>query len=155
MPLFGQGYEQTEKMLEISLKRYNHNYYFLIKIARMEFVENPAGWEIVIEDITKRKVAEIELIQSEQKYRALVEQVSEAFVTVDLKGTIKSYKKTVRDLTDFTEDDIINHNIREFILPESSIDNPVFLFNTSYLMDPRKNHVPIPCQMKNKNGVYR
>jgi PAS domain S-box-containing protein len=155
MPLFGQGYEQTEKMLEISLKRYNHSYYFLIKIARMEFVENPAGWEIVIEDITKRKVAEIELIQSEQKYRALVEQVSEAFVTVDLKGTIKSYKKTVRDLTDFTEDDIINHNIREFILPESSIDNPVFLFNTKYLMDPRKNHVPIPCQMKNKNGVYR
>ncbi len=28
MPLFGQGYEQTEKMLEISLKRYNHSLLF-------------------------------------------------------------------------------------------------------------------------------
>ncbi len=119
----------------------------------MEFVENPAGWEIVIEDITKRKVAEIELIQSEQKYRALVEQVSEAFVTVDLKGTIKSYKKTVRDLTDFTEDDIINHNIREFILPESSIDNPVFLFNTQVPYgSPEK---PCPDTMPNEKQKRR
>jgi PAS domain S-box-containing protein len=155
VPLFESEHEQTGNVLEVTLDRYNQTYYFLIKIARMEFVENPAGWEIVIEDITKRRVAEIELAQSEQKYRTLVEQVSEAFVTVDLKGTIKSYKKTVSTSTDYTRDDIINHNIREFILPESPNCNPAFLFDTGLLMDPRKNNAPVLCRMKTKNGEYR
>lgn len=65
----------------------------------------PTGMIIVIRDITERKQAEQALQQSEERYRSLVDNASEA-ITVVQNGTILYANKKVLEITGYSSDEI-------------------------------------------------
>ncbi len=65
----------------------------------------PTGMIIVIRDITERKKAEQALQQSEERYRSLVDNASEA-ISVVQDGTIRYANKKVLEITGYSPDEI-------------------------------------------------
>ena len=53
------------------------------------------GLSVFLRDISKRKKAEIALVQSENRYKELIEEMPEAIFTCDAKGNVQLYNKAV------------------------------------------------------------
>ena len=71
----------------------------------------------MIEDITGRKQAEQMLLQSEQRYRLLVETASEG-ILVAQGANLKFVNRVIRELTGYTEDELLSVPFIEFIHPD-------------------------------------
>jgi len=72
----------------------------------------------VISDITERKKAEEKLKKSEEKYRDLVNSISDLLLEVDLKGKFTYASPQLHDMFGFTFDEIRGKRIHKFIHPE-------------------------------------
>jgi PAS domain S-box-containing protein len=66
-------------------------------------------------DITDRKAAELELIDSEARFRSLVQNSSDMITVVDEQGKINYVSESVSKMLGFHSSDIVNHSLDEFI----------------------------------------
>ena len=64
------------------------------------------------EDITERKIAEMQLIQSEQKYRTLFEESNDAVYISTRDGKVDRHEPRVLDLFGYDRDEAITMDIR-------------------------------------------
>jgi PAS domain S-box-containing protein len=69
-------------------------------------------------DITKRKKAEEELIESETKYRELVQNANSIIIRRDPRGTITFFNEFAQDFFGYTEDEILGKNVMGTIVPD-------------------------------------
>ena len=92
--------------------------YLLNSRAEMIF-DGVKKFLFISKDITKQKKIELELEESEAKFRDLFENADDFIYTHDLKGNILSVNKTGLKLLDVTEDEIIGSNISQWVTPES------------------------------------
>jgi len=67
--------------------------------------------EGICRDVTDRKLAEEALIESEEKYKSLVELAPESIVTVDLKGVITSCNPAFYELTGYKPEEVVGLHI--------------------------------------------
>ncbi len=79
----------------------------------------------VCHDITFYKEAEELLRKSENKYRSLFEQASDAIVVTDLKGKIIDVNDRACDMLGYTSAEILSTNISRFVHPESLSAEPI------------------------------
>jgi PAS domain S-box-containing protein len=78
----------------------------------------------VIEDITERKRVEGALVESEEKYRSLVECAADAIVTADSSGNITDWNKQAEIFFGYTAEEILGKSIFT-IIPDGLKDEAV------------------------------
>ena len=79
-------------------------------------------------DITERKKTENNLLESEEKYRILVEQASDGILIADQLGKLINVNESVSKLTNYSEEELLQMSIYDFTIPEDIEKNP-FHFN--------------------------
>lgn len=90
-----------------------------------------------IRDISRRRKAESDLKQSEEKYRTTLETIEEGYYEVDLAGSFTFFNKALNDLLGYTPEELMGKNSREYTSPETA-QKLYRTFNTVY-----KSGVPI------------
>ncbi|MBI2968615.1 MAG: PAS domain S-box protein [Bacteroidetes bacterium] len=73
--------------------------------------ENDAFIYVSATDITARKMAEKELIESEERFSSLVQTANDAIVLTDDRGNILLWNKGGEDIFGYSKDDALNKNM--------------------------------------------
>jgi two-component system cell cycle sensor histidine kinase/response regulator CckA len=71
-----------------------------------------------VQDITERKEAEKALMESEEKYRALMDNAGEGIVLIDTQGNIQEANKKMLELVGYPMDELIGLNFSQIRPPE-------------------------------------
>ncbi len=94
-------------------------------IVPVSFIANPVmdgavcrGTRGVVRDITKRRMGEIRLKESEEKYRTLVENINEVHVILNGEGNIVYVSPAVKSFVRYGIDDIIGKHYSSFVCPD-------------------------------------
>ena len=89
---------------------------FPIEVLGRPFKHNNIDARVLaIRDITARKQAEQKLRESEEKYRNLVENVSDVIYEIDSKGVVVYISPVVRDIMEYDQADIVGKNFIDFV----------------------------------------
>jgi two-component system, sporulation sensor kinase E len=73
----------------------------------------------ISKDISENKKLELNLKESEARYRDLFENANDPMYTIDTEGYFKEINNAVLDILGGTEDDVIGSNISKWLTPES------------------------------------
>ena len=73
---------------------------------------------VIAADITKRKIAEEKLKESERKYHALVETLSDFVFIIDSTGKFTYINPEFEKITGFSVEEFIGHPFTELLIPE-------------------------------------
>jgi rsbT co-antagonist protein RsbR len=79
---------------------------------------NLEGFVSVLRDVTERKRAEQAVRESEDYYRALIEQASEGVTIADLDGTIRYESPSVKRVLGYTPEELLGKKSLDLIHPE-------------------------------------
>ncbi len=75
---------------------------------------------IFVRDVTERKKIEQAMIQSEAKYRDLIENAIDLIFTVDTEGNFLEVNESLLRDTGYSKQDIISTGFRDFVHPEDA-----------------------------------
>jgi two-component system cell cycle sensor histidine kinase/response regulator CckA len=70
-----------------------------------------------LQDITERKEAEKALIESEEKYRALMNNASDGILLVDVEGNLLEANKKMLEMADYSLDELLKMQLLQIIPP--------------------------------------
>jgi PAS domain S-box-containing protein len=97
----------------------------------------------------ERAIAEQHLRQSEEKYRAILENIEDAYYEVDLKGNLVFFNKVLSRLLGYSADELTNMNYTRFVAKESAAEM-MDVFNRVYSFhSPEKE---FGCELIHKDG---
>jgi len=80
----------------------------------------PLGFRGIIKDVTERKKMEMALLQSEEKYRSILENIEEGFFEVDLAGNFTFFNEALSRLLGYSKEEMMGMNYRQYTDPETS-----------------------------------
>ncbi|MFX1569124.1 MAG: PAS domain S-box protein [Promethearchaeota archaeon] len=104
----------------------------------------------VINDITKRKEAELKLKESEKKYRTLINNILDIIYEIDLDGLIIYLSPQTIDILGYTPDELIGRSAFRFIHPD---DQPKVSDNQNYVINSGEVS-SVEFRIRNKEGRY-
>ena len=82
-------------------------------------------------DITDLRRTETALLESEEKYRTILESIEEAYFEVDIVGNFTFFNDSLSKILGYSNDELAGMNNRDYMPPESS--NKIYdLFNQIY-----------------------
>ncbi|MEP6950128.1 MAG: PAS domain S-box protein [Ginsengibacter sp.] len=74
--------------------------------------------EVLLNEIIERKKTEEKIIESELKYRSLIEQASDTIIVVDTKGSILEINSRAEKLFGYTRDELLEMKLKELLFDE-------------------------------------
>ena len=75
------------------------------------------GFHSIVRDITKRKLAEEALRESEARIRAIVNTAAEGIITIDAQGLIESINPAGARIFNYSPDEVIGQNVK-ILMPD-------------------------------------
>jgi two-component system CheB/CheR fusion protein len=109
---------------------------------------------LAIEDITQRKLSELELKQREENFRVLVQNSADIITIFSIDGTIRYQSESVQRILGYTPEETEGKNIFTDSLAhpdDKQIKETMFKESQTY---PRKN-IFAQFRLRHKNGSYR
>ncbi len=110
----------------------------------------PIGIEGTIRDITESKKVELELKESEERYRDLVENSIDMICTHDEKGILLTVNPTFEKVLGYSKDYFIGKNIKDFIVEKHQDDFDKYLMEIL-----EKGHSKGHMQVRDSNNVEK
>jgi PAS domain S-box-containing protein len=122
---------------------------FLVKHPERD---QPICFATIQRDISDRKRAESALIASENKYRSVIENLSEVIFQRDKRGYLTFLNPAWTDITGFTVAESLGQPFLSFVHPE---DRPSFLTAFESLLHSEQDSVRHEARFLTKEGSYR
>jgi len=88
--------------------------------AIVETEDGTLVWSGVLTDVTERRTIEEALKASEERFRAVIETASDAFVSVDTEGTIVEWNRQAEETFGWTREEAIGVPLVSTVVPEAS-----------------------------------
>lgn len=85
---------------------------------RLDFAGRPA-YLVMAADVTDQKLAQAAVVESEERYRELIENANDIIYTHDLKGNFTSLNKAGELITGYTCEEALTMNIVDVLAPNS------------------------------------
>lgn len=125
------------------------------QLARLIYVANgnPNIFEGTVQDITEQKIAALQLLKNEKRYRALIENSADAVVILDSFGKAKYASPSVTNVLGYSEEEALQLNLFELIHPKD-IDG-VSEKMTEVLSKPGVPVKGYTSRTKHKDGSWR
>ncbi|MEP6554206.1 MAG: PAS domain S-box protein [Ferruginibacter sp.] len=83
------------------------------------------GYLGTLSDITTEKLAQLALKESEEKYRSLIEQASDAIYITDTSGKIVTVNSSACKLSQYSENELLQMSVYDLLNPEDVEKNPL------------------------------
>lgn len=116
--------EFDEKYEAIGLRKDGSK--FLVEIHGKNYIYRGKNVRIAsIRDITEYRKAQKALIESEEKYREVVENAGDGILLGNLQGEIIEVNKAFLKMTGYSGEDILFQHIKNIFAPDSLINKPL------------------------------
>lgn len=128
---FSQGPDQPfshayRRAMETQEYQYIEEYYPLFdKWLENHIYPSKEGLTVFFKDVTDIKQITLALKQKEEKYRTLIEQASDGIVITDMEGIILEVNKSMQQMIDFADDELIGYHLTDFLPEEDVESNPL------------------------------
>ncbi len=109
----------------------------------------PAYFISVIEDISPRKLAEERVRESEERFRAVIEQASEAIFIADLEGTYHDVNSAACALLGYSRSELIGRRVQDIM---SAKELPGLASSHAWLMEERGRVLVTEWMLVRKDG---
>ena len=91
-----------------------------VEVVGENFLDNPEINGIVVSarDITRRRKAQCELTQAEERFKAIIDSISETIAIVDVEGSVHFVGEPVYRMLGFSPEEIRSMNVYDLVHPE-------------------------------------
>ncbi len=113
---------------------------------------NPSYWIGVQVDITERKKTEEKLRDNEERFRSLVQNVSDVITILEADGTVRYVSPTIEKVTGYHPEERVGINTFDVVHPDD-LERASSIF-TEILKTPGE-HPPLEFRMLHKDGSWR
>ncbi|MBN3519610.1 PAS domain S-box protein [Algoriphagus lutimaris] len=138
--------EIIESKLQINGRYYSRIFRPIIIRNEVEFVLS------IIRDITEEHQAKIDLLQSEEKYRTLVEESTEIIFSLTESFDLKYVSPNVQQFLGYKTEEVIGRSIFEFLNPDDMGKFQEMLESTEDFLSVNQY---LEFRLKHKNGEFK
>ncbi len=134
--------------------RHKNGTWRVVEAVALNCLDDPAIAGIVtnIRDVTERTQAEEKLLQSERRFRALVENSWDLVALLDTSGTLQYASPSAAQVADYLPEELVGRNAFELMPPdEASVVRPMF----DRLIQQPGEAVTLTTRLLHHDGRYR
>lgn len=102
---------------------------------------NVTGYMAIETDVTRQRLAEQALRESEVRVRAILETTVDGIITIDHHGCIESFNSAAERIFQYRADEVIGRNVKVLMPPPYSEEHDSYM--TSYFETGRRNIIGI------------
>lgn len=113
---------------------------------------NVVAYQGIVQDVTEQRRAERALRESEQKFRALIENASDTITILDANGEISYESPSLARVLGYDPEDLVGKNVFEFVHPMNQAD-AVSMFQR--LLQTPDATVSIELRFRHGDGSWR
>lgn len=106
--------EKVPTHYEVKLNRKDGSWFYGEIGARAIDVEGEPGVQVWVRDIHERKLAEEALRKSEQKYKAILDNIQEGYYEVDIEGNFTFFNRSMCEILGYPPDEMMGMNNRQY-----------------------------------------